>query len=60
MVMKKTLKQLKSWGLKFHKLYMTKPSFDFYVDDKSYNYNKKWLIDVKNKFYKFKINYRIN
>ena len=29
---------------------MTKPSFDFYVDDKSYNYNKKWLIDVKNKF----------
>ena len=46
----KTLKQLKSWGLKFHKLYMTKPSFDFYVDDKSYNYNKKWLIDVKNKF----------
>lgn len=46
----KTFKQLRRWGLKFHKLYMTKPSFDFYVDDKSYNYNKKWLIDVKNKF----------
>ena len=47
---KKTLKQLKSWGLKFHKLYMTKPSFDFYVDDKSYNFNKKWMTYMKKKF----------
>ena len=46
----KTLKQLKSWRLKFHKLYMTKPSFDFYVDDKSYNFNKEWTNYVKKKF----------
>jgi len=46
----KTLKQLKSWNLKFHKLYMTKPSFDFYVDDKSYNFNKEWMTYVKKKF----------
>jgi len=31
---KKTLKQVKNWGLEFHKLYMIKPSFDFYADDK--------------------------
>jgi hypothetical protein len=46
----KTLKQLKTWGLKFHKLYMTKPSYDFFVDDKSYNFDKKWMIDVKKRF----------
>ncbi len=46
---KKTLKQLKSWGLKFHKLYMTKPSFDFYIDDKSYNYDDKWTNYIKKK-----------
>ena len=46
----RTLKQLKSWDLKFHKLYMTKPSFDFYVDDKSYNFNKEWTAYVKKKF----------
>jgi len=46
---KKTLKQLKSWGLKFHKLYMTKPSFDFYIDDKSYNYDSKWINYIKKK-----------
>ena len=31
----KTYKQLKSWGLNFHKLKFGKPSFDFYVDDKN-------------------------
>ena len=30
---KKTIKQLNNWGLKFDKLYMTKPSFDIYIDD---------------------------
>ncbi len=45
----KTLRQLKNWGLKFHKLYMSKPSFDFYIDDKSYNYDTKWKDFVKKK-----------
>ena len=37
-----TYKQLKSWGLKFHKLHMGKPSFDFLVDDKSIGFKKNW------------------
>lgn len=34
---KKTRKQLKKWGIKFHELIMGKPIFDIFVDDKSYN-----------------------
>ena len=37
-----TLKQLNKWGLKFHKLYIGKPSFDYIVDDKSIFYKKSW------------------
>ena len=37
-----TYKQLKSWSLKFHKLHMGKPSFDFLVDDKSIGFKKNW------------------
>ena len=47
-----TYKQLKNWELKFHKLYITKPSFDFYVDDKSYNYNDKWINYLNKNFSK--------
>ena len=47
-----TKDQLNNWGVKFHKLYMTKPSFDFYVDDKSYAFNKDWPNYVKKKFLK--------
>ena len=39
---KKTIIQLKKWGLKFHKLFLTKPSSDIYIDDKSYGHNAKW------------------
>ena len=38
-----TLKQLKNWDLKFHKLIFGKPSFDLLVDDKAYNYNENWI-----------------
>ena len=37
---KTTYKQLKKWGLKFDKLFLTKPSFDIYIDDKSLFYKK--------------------
>ena len=37
-----THKQLKSWGLMFHRLYMGKPSFDFLVDDRSIGFKKNW------------------
>ena len=46
---KKTYKQLKKWGVKFHKLFITKPSFDYYIDDKAYNFNSKWIDVVKKK-----------
>jgi hypothetical protein len=31
----RTLKQLQSWGCKFHRLECTKPVYDLFVDDKS-------------------------
>lgn len=37
-----TKKQLISWGVKFHNLYMCKPEYDFIIDDKSIFYNRKW------------------
>ena len=40
-----TVKQLKSWNVKYHKLIMGKPSFDIIIDDKAYNYNKDWIND---------------
>ena len=39
---KSTYAQLLSWGLKFHKLIMGKPSYDVIIDDKSICYNKSW------------------
>ena len=30
-----TLEQLNTWGCKFHKLVMGKPSGDYYIDDKA-------------------------
>jgi hypothetical protein len=32
-----TLKQLQSWGCKFHELRMGKPAFDLFIDDKVMN-----------------------
>ena len=49
---KKTLLQLKKWGVKFDRLYMTKPSFDFYVDDKSFNFNNSWTSFIEKKYLK--------
>ena len=40
---KKTQNQLKKWGLKYNILLMGKPSYDIFVDDKSYGYNKNWI-----------------
>jgi len=37
-----TYKQLKRWGLKFHKLIMGKPSFDIMIDDKCFNIKDNW------------------
>lgn len=44
---KKTLSQLRSWKLKFHKLIFGKPSFDIYVDDKSIDFKENWVKKIK-------------
>ena len=36
-----TTKQLKKWNVKYHNLIFGKPSFDIYIDDKSFFYDKK-------------------
>ena len=40
---KKTQNQLKKWGLKYNSFLMGKPSYDIFVDDKSYGYNSNWI-----------------
>jgi hypothetical protein len=35
-------KQLKTWKINYHFLYMGKPSFDLLIDDKSIFFKKKW------------------
>jgi len=47
-----TLKQLKSWGVNYHKIYFGKPSFDLFIDDKSLFFTNKWpeLLKARLKF----------
>ena len=44
-----TLKQLKIWGVKYHKIYFGKPSFDLFIDDKSLFFSKNWQKSLKKK-----------
>jgi capsule biosynthesis phosphatase len=37
-----TIKQLKNWNVKYHKIYFGKPSFDLFIDDKSLFFKKNW------------------
>ncbi len=37
-----TKKQLYDWGIKYDELKMGKPSYDVYIDDKSFNVNTYW------------------
>ncbi len=37
-----TFNQLKEWGVKFHKLYLGKPSHHILVDDKALFFNPNW------------------
>jgi len=41
-----TLKQLKKWKIKFHKLVMGKPSYDILIDDKAFGYSQDWIKKV--------------
>ena len=38
-----TLKQLKKWNIKYHRLVMGKPSYDILIDDKAFSYSKNWI-----------------
>ena len=44
---KKTYNQLLRWGLKFHKLSISKPASDIYIDDKAFGYNSLWFKKFK-------------
>ena len=50
-----TKKQLKKWGLNYHKLLFGKPSYDIFVDDKNLNYKKNWSSTILNKLKKNKL-----
>ena len=39
---KMTMKQLKKWDVKYHKLIFGKPSFDLYIDDKTLFFKDNW------------------
>jgi len=43
---KMTVNQLKKWNVKYHKIYFGKPSFDILIDDKSFNFDKRWFKDI--------------
>ncbi len=42
-----TKEQLLKWNLKFDKLILGKPSYDFFIDDKAYGFNKNWYKNYK-------------
>ena len=48
-----TINQLKSWGLKYHKIFFGKPNFDILFDDKSFEFDKDGLIRLINYNYIF-------
>ena len=39
-----TIKQLEDWGVKYDNLLMGKPSYDIYIDDKSFNVDTYWPV----------------
>jgi hypothetical protein len=49
-----TIKQLKKWKLKCHKLIFGKPSYDIFIDDKALGFKKNWFLDLKKKLKKIK------
>ena len=40
-------KQLKIFEINYHKLFLSKPSADIYIDDKSYGYTNSWIKKFK-------------
>ena len=44
-----TKKQLANWNLNYHKLIFGKPSYDIFIDDKNYNFDNSWLVNLQKK-----------
>tara|TARA_B100001093_G_C26513625_1_gene878636 strand:+ start:105 stop:452 length:348 start_codon:yes stop_codon:yes gene_type:complete len=45
--LRQTREQLIKWNLKFDKLLLGKPSYDFFIDDKNYGFKKDWYKNMK-------------
>ena len=46
-VYNQTVRQLRKFGIKYHKLFISKPSADIYIDDKGYGYDSSWTKKFK-------------
>ena len=49
-----TLKQLDEWNLEYDDLLMGKPSYDVYIDDKSFNVDSHWPVPIEKEVTKSK------
>ena len=49
-----TLKQLYEWNLEYDDLLMGKPSYDIYIDDKSFNVDSHWPVPINKEVTKSK------
>ncbi len=45
--LKLTKMQLRKWNVKYHKLIMGKPSYDYFIDDKAFNSTKDFKKKIK-------------
>ena len=49
-IMPLTLRQLKKWNVKYHKIYFGKPSYDLFIDDKALFFKKNWSNFLRKKY----------
>lgn len=47
-----TSKQLSKWKVQYHELIMGKPSYDIFIDDKAFGFQKKWVNKLEKKYLK--------
>ncbi len=50
---KLTISQLKKWGVNYHKIFFSKPSYDYIIDDKSIYAKKILKKGIQNKLKKY-------
>ena len=41
-----TKKALRLWGVNYHKLIMCKPTYDLFIDDKTYGFSSNWKKNI--------------